>query len=210
MRAHRLRVRLPLFFLALVAATFVRCGSGGKDDTEGKVCEGALPDERRIVYGGDASDEAIERVWDKRCEAKEDPDWAPRIASPALDEEVSVDQPFTLSWDQRTTLRLSPGEAPVPGPTTPWISFGFAEAYAHLPPVTDWVQLFELRPENGEPLWVFTTERSWTPDAVVWREIKEWRGRVEVRALAAYLRKNVVDEGPYVPTSVHSFRMVEK
>lgn len=180
--------------LCLVAVQLVRCG-GGSDDGQGKV---VLPD--RIVYDGKASDEAIERVWDKRSEWQTIPG-APILVSPAAGELVPADTAPSLRWEQELAL-LPPAPAAQPerraaGLQLPHVSFGVQPAWAHLPPVFGWVYLVELRPASGETLWLFTDQLRWRPDPVSWQHLVAG-GEITVRITSAYLNANVVEEGPWL------------
>lgn len=191
---------------AVIAVQFVQCGGGN----EGEVsrCEGDFPADR-IVYADDvASDEAAPRVWDKLCEA------TPRagaadLVSPASGAVVPRSE-LELVWDQtlaRAPAAGGPARAVASAPAQlplPWL--GVQRAAAHLPPVTGWVYLVELRPPAGASLWIFTVERSWRPDLV--RQAEMPLGTWTVRITSAWLDRNVVVEGPWQGAE-HTFELVE-
>ena len=190
-----MRMTGKLFVPALVvlAVQLVRCGAA--DEGSAGACEGGLP--ASVVYDGAASDEAIERVWDRLCDARTLAD-AASLTSPAEGAVVSSTSAPTLRWAQQ--LSLAPARAlprqRTSGFSLPSISFGVQPAWAHLPPVTGWVYLLELRPASGDSLWVFTDQLQWTPDPVSWRRIASG-GEITVRITSAYLNQNVVEEGPW-------------
>jgi hypothetical protein len=186
--------KFSVLAFCVLAVQLVRCG-GEPDEGVGNV---VLPE--RIVYDGKASDEAIERVWDKRDE------WqavagAPVLVSPSGGAVVPAGEAPTLRWEQELTLAPpAPREAPLhrgnrqfPQP----ISIGVQPAWAHLPPVFGWVYLVELRPASGETLWLFSDQLRWSPDPVSWQHLVKG-GEITVRITSAYLNANVVEEGPWL------------
>ena len=205
--------RLAAAFLAFLAVQTIHCGDDSDDPDDGERCGGAVqtilyPDETSSdgSSGPIASDEALERVWDRRCRAESLPG-AASLTSPAAGATVSRAD-LALRWDQ--TIAAAPVRAPAapaaPAFELPGISFGIREAAAHLPPVTGWVYLIELRQGEGESIWVFTTRHEWRPDPVTRAMIAD--GPVEVRITSAYLRNNVVEEGPWLGEP-RSFEVVE-
>lgn len=188
--------RISILAVSLVAVNGIRCGSDDTGEGGSGLCEGALPDEADVVYAGNASDEAIERLWDKRCHASSDAGLAPELASPVDGASVPAETPVELEWEGGVALAPVPRIHTAPGGGSRFqLSFGLPVAWAHLPPITGWVYLVELRGAGGS-LWLFTTERSWTPDPVAWNRMVSM-GRIEVRITSAYLNQNVVEEGPY-------------
>lgn len=203
----RITRKLSVLALAVLAVQLVRCGDDTGGGESASHCEGALP--TSVVYAGAASDEAIERVWDRRCDA-EAIDGAATLVSPAEGEAVPATRAPTLRWEQ--ALAAAPVRTQTrqggTGPSFPTISFGVQPAWAHLPPVTGWVYLVELRPASGgESAWLFTDQLSWTPDAVMWGRLLG-AGTLTVRITSAYLNQNVVDEGPWLGQE-RSFRIGE-
>jgi hypothetical protein len=174
-----------------LAAYFFQCGHDDGPD--------GLPP---VIYQGTASDEALERFWDKLPGATESLASAAMITSPANGAELSVDPPPTITWQIPASsngpdprLRGFAKLASVEDPA--W--FGLAIARAHLPPVTGHVFLLELRTsaEEVDPLRVFTTELFWPIAADAWATLKATKRPVTVRLWNAYLNQNVVEEGPY-------------
>jgi len=208
---HR-ATRLAAALLAFLAVQTIQCGSDDTDPADGAGrCGGAVP---AILYpdeqAGDdagpvASDEALERVWDRRCRAERIAG-AAAITSPAQGSTVSRAE-FSLAWEQ--TIAAAPARSPAPaakGPALPRLSFGIREAAAHLPPVTGWVYLVEVRQVDRPSIWVFTTRHEWRPDPVARAGLGT--GPVTVQITSAYLRNNVVEEGPWLGEE-RSFEVVE-
>ncbi|WP_373048676.1 hypothetical protein [Vulgatibacter sp.] len=190
----RVLTRISLVACSLLAVQLVRCGGSDATENQGLRCEGALP---AVVYDGDASDEAIERVWDKRCTA-EAVAGAATLSEPAAGAVVGSSVPATLRWEQ--AIAALPGGATrlqAPAGVMPQLAFGLPLAWAHLPPVTGWVYLVEMKLADGSSLWLFTTERSWQPDPIAWRRLVG-SGEVSVEITSTYLNQNVIEEGPWL------------
>lgn len=194
--------------VAMIAVNLVRCdGNDGEPDSRG-LCSDPFPSEASISYdeASGASDEALERLWDKLCLADTSAALAPSIIFPGDGAVLSADEPFEIAWESGIASVVP---APVPAGTSQGrslpsfgISLGLSVAHAHLPPVTGVVHLIELRPSSGESLWAFVKReredrKAWTPDAAFWEKIKALEGPIELYVSSAHLRENVVDEGPY-------------
>ncbi|WP_169788720.1 hypothetical protein [Vulgatibacter incomptus] len=202
---------------AAIAATFIQCGSEKGSPETGR-CEGAVPD--RVVYPDErrASDEALERVWVDRCDASTDPAQAYVLISPADAATVPADQPVELRWGRALASAAPAGigrPARLDAPAFGWpsISFGIPKAAAHIPPITGWVYLVELRPAaGGDPLYVFTADESWLPDEAEWAELRAM-GSIDVTIWTAYLDKNVIydaKDGPFVSPSPSRFTIGDR
>jgi len=140
------RVRSPRLLWWIPAAAFAvqlfQCGGDGGVE---------LPE---VIYQGGASDEALERLFDKLDEAVSDASPAARITAPTDAAELPADPPPTITWEIQNPMR---SEAPLrfrprPNPSP----FGFAAAQAHLPPVTGMTYLTIVRdttqvPPRGDP-----------------------------------------------------------
>ena len=195
--------KLSTLGICLVAAFFVRCGEDD-GETAGLCGDARLPP---VIYDGVASDEAIERVWDKRCLAKEHAG-AAALASPEEGSAVPAGKAPMMRWAQEIAAApqpARPGERRDGGFVLPSLSFGIEEARAHLPPVTGWVYLIEMIPSSGETVWLFTSLESWRPDPVSWRRLSGAE-TITVRITSAYLNQNVVEDGPWLGPE-RSFRL---
>ena len=162
-----------------------------------------------MIYQGDASDEALERVWDKVPEAEGS--FEVQLSYPDDGQEIPAGPAPLFTWEN-TSASLPggvPRRVPLPAggelapratpPTTFEVpSLGFAEALAHLPPVTGWVYLVEFRASSTEtdPLRVFTTETSWEPGVAEWSRLGSAAGAITVTLWSAYLNQNVIETGP--------------
>lgn len=196
---------------AFLSVHLVHCGGGGEEDVS--TCGGKVPQDCDgshiqgcVIYGDSiASDEAIVRVWDRICRASA-LEGAAAFVSPAGGAQVALGE-LELVWEQ--TLALAPPSGDVParprGTPGPIVTFGLAEAWAHLPPVTGWTYLIELRPEEGDSLWIYTVESRWKPDAVVRSHLAP--GTWTASITSAYLNRNVVEEGPWLGGSI-TFELV--
>ncbi len=198
-----------------IAAFFVQCGGEEPSTTE-------LPP---VVYGGSASDEALERVWPKIATAEVSASSGAKMTSPAPGTAVPKDSPQAITWMIGVARREAPGVLPYASTAghdrlvatgapalpnrDPMINlyFGSALAEAHLPPVTGDVFLIELRTAANEenPLRVFTTDDSWFPDPMSWDRLKAAGGPITVKIYNAYVNKNVIEEGPYTRDDVTTF-----
>lgn len=185
----------PLLAAATVAtaAYFIQCGP------EESTVE--LPP---VVYGGDASDEAFERVWPKIATAESSAMLSARISDPANGAALPAASSPTFSWSLASGALNAPREAPDPDgfegtPVRLTLSFGSATAEAHLPPVTGEVYLLEFVTGAGDanPLRVFTTDTSWTADPDSWNRLKAAGGSITIKLYNAYLNQNIIEEGPY-------------
>ncbi len=210
------------------AASFLQCGEGesrsdsGCDEGPFPHSSTIYPDERR------ASDEALDRVWSDRCRATVEAGRSYALASPAHDEVVSPDEPVEFRWE-RAALAASivpaGADAIAPAASSPmralaaWGSgstsssgrgllyLGIATASAHMPPVTGEVYLVEFRPLGaGPPLYVFTADESWIPDAEAWETLRAM-GKVDVMIWTAYLEDNVIfaGDGPFISPAASRF-----
>lgn len=185
----------PLLAAATVAtaAYFIQCGP--EEETV------ALPP---VVYGGDASDEALERVWPKIATAESSATLSARISAPANGAALPAGSSPTFSWSLVSGAYVPGIRQPSPASEAPGskalaFSFGSAIAEAHLPPVTGEVYLLEFITGAGEanPLRVFTTDTSWTADPDSWNRLKAAGGSITLKIYNAYLNQNIVEEGPY-------------
>jgi hypothetical protein len=186
--------------LLAIGAFFLQCS--GEDEPVD------LPE---VVYDGDASDEALERVWPKIASAELSDTRAARITAPMNNQEISSSSPPTFSWALATSERpaspsLGGGGAKLAQGV---LYFGSAIAEAHLPPVTGEVYLVELdlssHGSTREPLRLFTTKLDWTPDAASWDLLKSAAGAIRIKIYNAYLNKNVLEEGPFTREETVSF-----
>lgn len=155
--------------------------------------------EADVVYLGKGSDEAFLVLADAEARVMIDDAKAPVLTAPAEAALLPAATPPTFTWTagfvasaprphRRRTLPALPAAG------APW---GEAIARAHLPPITGPVFLLKFQGAAGEPLYVLTTEPSFTPEAAVWAKLAALGGAITVEMTGAYLRNNVLEEGPY-------------
>lgn len=190
--------------LACLAVNLVHCDDGDEGPGPG-TCNDPFPAAASIHYdeASGASDEALERLWDKLCVADTSAALAPAIVAPADGAVLPVDTPFEIRWESGIATLAPVAPAGAPSQARPLrLSFGPPAAHAHMPAVTGVVYLIELRPSSGGSLWAFVKReredrKAWTPDGAFWEKIVALEGPIELHITGAHLRENVVDEGPY-------------
>lgn len=186
--------------LAIVPlAQVISCGDG---TTSG------LP---TVLYGGTATDEAFEQVWD-RISRTTISNRGAVVSSPMGGTMLPADPAPKITW----TLPVSSRSAPEAGALR-WAArraapgvFGVASAWAHGTPTTGNVFLLELRTSaNAEPIRVFTTLMEWQVDEASWRTLKGARAPVTITIWNAYLNQNLIEEGPFSTGNTVSFSISE-
>lgn len=191
--------------LAGIAVNLVRCDTGEDPGTRSQ-CNEPFPLASSIFYdeASGASDEALERVWDKLCLADSSVGLAPAITSPMDGAVLPSDSPFEIIWESGIATIAPTGiGTPAGSPQrSRSLAFGLPEAHAHMPAVTGVVHLIELRPSSGDSLWAFVKRerddrKAWTPDTAFWQKITALPGPIELFITTAHVRENVVDEGPF-------------
>lgn len=186
---------LPFAMLLLTA----RCGHDHESDG--------------VIYLGNASDEAYLVLTDAEPRVMVDNAMAPVLSSPTEGQALPAATVPTFSWTagfvavdpRRLPGRQQPGRAPaLPAAPAPW---GESAAHAHLPPITGAIFLLTFKQSEGSaaPIVVLTTESGFTPTAEVWTKIKALGSAVTLEMTGAYLRSNVIEEGPFRATSPRHF-----
>ena len=165
-----------------------------------------------MVYLGSASDEAYLVVTDAEPRVMINDAMAPVLSSPTEGQALPAAAVPTFTWtagfvavDPHRLPRRQPWRAPaLPAAPAPW---GESAALAHLPPVTGAIFLLTFKPAEGSatPVVVLTTESGFTPTAEVWTKIKALGSAVTLEMTGAYLRANVIEEGPFRATSPRHF-----
>jgi hypothetical protein len=178
----------------MFVASSLRCG--GEEE----------PNVPEAVYGGKASDEALERVLDKLGAAEVSAAMSAVITSPAGNGTVSSTVSPAIAWNLPSAAEWSPEGVPAEERTASW-TWGPGVAWAHLPPVTGHVFLLEFRGQGSQEVLVrlFTTDMSWRVDDTSWGKLKAKGMPIEIKMYNAYLNRNVVEEGPYTPPSTTTF-----
>lgn len=193
---------------ACLAANLVHCDNVEKRDS-------SLPE---VVYGGIASDEAFERLWPKIPTAEVSASKGAMIIAPAAGATLSGALPSSFTWAAHASARpaarpqLAEMKVRDPRQTLSFsldgasIDFGLGAAEAHLPPVSGNIFLLELSlPGSDAPIRILTTELSWTPDPTSWSRMRSAGGPISARLYNAYLRDNILEEGPYTRGDTVSF-----
>ncbi|MCC6994027.1 MAG: hypothetical protein IT370_05300 [Deltaproteobacteria bacterium] len=185
---------LPFAMLLLTA----RCGHDHESDG--------------VIYLGAASDEAYLVLTDAEPRVMVDDAMAPVLSSPTEGQALPAATVPTFSWtagfvavDPRRLPARRPGHAPrLPAAPAPW---GESAALAHLPPITGALFLltFKAAEGNAAPIVVLTTESGFTPTAEVWTKLKALGGAITLEMTGAYLRSNVIEEGPFRASSPRHF-----
>lgn len=183
---------LPFALLLLTA----RCGHDHESDG--------------VIYLGSASDEAYLVLTDAEPRVMVNDAMAPVLSSPTEGQALAAATVPTFTWTAGF-VALEPGRLPgrrerraLPAAPAPW---GEAAAHAHLPPITGAIFLLSFKPAEGSaaPVVVLTTESGFTPTAEVWTKIKALGSAITLEMTGAYLRSNVLEEGPFRATSPRHF-----
>lgn len=184
---------LPFALLLLTA----RCGHDHDGDT--------------VIYLGAASDEAYIVLTDAESRVMVNDAMAPVLSSPTEAQALPAATVPTFTWTagfvaldrHRLPGRRPPERRALPAAPAPW---GEAAARAHLPPITGPIFVLSFKAEGAAaPVVVCTTESSFTPTAEVWTKLKALGSAITVEMTGAYLRSNVLEEGPFRATSPRHF-----
>lgn len=161
------------------------CGGGDEGEGEGE-CEPeyGLDDKGETL----ASDEAYFAVVsaEEKGTVTIDDDLAPSCVVPAVGDSFAADTPPTFEW---TSLGVN------------------GQRRYHGPPTTDDVYLVVIGGVKNVtcPVQFFTTELTWPISAETWGVIAAGGGTRTATVTHAYVRENVIDEGPFRASAARSF-----
>jgi hypothetical protein len=197
--------RSVLVIASFAALSVVHCGSEGSSG------------DGEVIYQGAATDEAYAVLVDAEPRVMIDAAKAANVTVPVEGQGYS---PTEAAPPFRWTSALSAAlERPAPARRAqaharaelPRMTLGDLvlpgerAALAHLPPITGTVHLLRFTIPGESSLLVLTTQTSYTPDDASWRHLKGADGRVQLVITSAYLRNNIIEEGPYRAATPRSF-----
>ena len=171
----------------------------------------------RPAYAGSASDEALITIVDAQMRLKPDPSLAAELTVPAEQEVFRAsDGAPDFAWSSPIAQRMRCDDTARyadSGAPSVWdrlSSLFVSKAYAHCPPITGALYFLKFTIE-GEPCVhsVLTTEEHWQVDDAMWATMIAAGGKpIRLSILSVYLTDNRVMEGPYMPSSERTFRVM--
>jgi len=188
--------KTTLVAASFAALTLARCGS----DSSGP----------QIVYEGRTSDEAYLVITDAESRVMLDAAKGPSVTVPTEGQAYQPSEaPPPFRWTSPLSASLTPRRHVNPRARVTTLADlllpGERSAAAHLPPITGPVYVLRFTVPGEGTVTVVTSELSYTPADNVWGTIKQASGRIRLEITGAYLRNNVIEEGPFRQPTPRSF-----
>jgi hypothetical protein len=188
------------------------CSSNGDAPTHQHQPDGQ--DISDVIYVGDVTDEALKRLLG--AEAKDDPRQALTVDSPDLSAPLPADKAATFEFHLASAATVAPGLRPEPVRNHPskWqrAAHDFLQlltpvriAHAHGAPYNGTAYYLVIRDaDEKQRLQVFTSETSFTPEAVDWQNLVQAPQPLTLTITSAYFEVNNVpaDGGPFIGARV--------
>lgn len=199
-----LQRKLSFTGLGFLALTLIQCGSEGGGEAD-------------VIYQGTATDEAYVSFVDAEARITVNDAKAPSVTMPTEGQMYQPgDAPPPFRWTEGLSASLERVPLPArrgaarPATLMDLLLPGERAAFAHLPPVTGKVYLARFSiPGRSTQLLVLTTNTDYTPDAAAWDSIKGASGPISLEIVAAYLRDNRIEEGPFKAAATRSFSIAD-
>src|SRR6478752_7308600 len=183
------------------------CSSDATAPTEHPDTGGDLSD---VIYVGEVTDEALDRLLD--ATPTDDPRHALKIDSPDLSAPLPQDSAATFAYSPASEATRAPNHRRVPARQQPskWQRAVHAlgkflspegTAYAHGAPYNGTAYYLVISDADSKTrLQVFTSETSFTPEAVDWQNLAQAPQPLKLEITSAYFEQNEIPagEGPFV------------
>ena len=178
------------------------------DDTKQPTPDSGADELADVVYVGEATDEALERLLD--VAAKDDPAQYVVIDAPDLSAPLAADTPPTFEYHLASQALHVPAPREAE-PAAPAWQRPLREvlkllgpprvAYAHGAPLNGTGYFLELDDARGNTvLRVFTDKNSYAPDAATWKSLAQAPQPLTLEITSAFFEDNDIpaDGGPFV------------